>query len=293
MNTLLETYAGLATAMLDDPFLALANAVAWLDPLWQMPDEDGYEAGEDAELALYTLRSIFPEIYVGAVEQIRADVTYAQLDSFICRAVEQRGIPLDSLECIPYGIPLPAYGVELAEPDFYTSHPDLARLLVLFAVCPEPDECPVEIPDEAFTVGRTLANSLLKQTDERWKQVGWALAWLFSCSGNSLIDCDDETLAEYQPMPWDEDNVAFAVEMIEEAEGILRDVDAGLKLLEADPDAFRALRDNVRHVCNRCTKGKEPDYEPRLRLHWPPLDRGANGAAVAGVELLQLRGDAA
>ena len=32
MNDLLDTFGLLAAAMLDDPLLALANAVAWLDP---------------------------------------------------------------------------------------------------------------------------------------------------------------------------------------------------------------------------------------------------------------------
>ncbi|HRE47898.1 MAG TPA: hypothetical protein PLD47_09245 [Aggregatilineales bacterium] len=33
MNNLLDTFGLLAAAMLDDPLLALANAVCWLDPL--------------------------------------------------------------------------------------------------------------------------------------------------------------------------------------------------------------------------------------------------------------------
>ena len=77
MNELLETYALLADAMLDDPLLSLANAVAWLDPLWKMPDDYEYEEGNEAEMALCITRSVFPDIYAGAVERIRVGTTYA------------------------------------------------------------------------------------------------------------------------------------------------------------------------------------------------------------------------
>ena len=293
MNALLDTFALLANAMLDDPFLLLANAVAWLDPLWKLPDDYEYEEGNDAEMALYITRGVFPEIYAGAVEQIRAGTTYSQLDRYICAEINKVGIPLDDLEYMPYGIPLPAHGVELWEPELYTSHPDLARLLALFGVHPDPEGYRVEVPDSAYTVGRLLADSLVKQEDGRWKQVGWTLAWLFSCTGNSLIDCDDESLAEFAPMLWDAENVEFAVEMIEEAEGILKDTDAGLSVLEALPDVFHVLAENVNRIRQKIAHRKEQNREPNIRLEWPPLDRGTDGATVPGLELLQLRGDAA
>ena len=292
MNELLATYTLLADAVLGDPLLALANAVVWLDPLWKMPDDYEYEEGDDAEMALYVTRGVFPDIYAGAVERIRGGTTYGQLDSYICAEVNKIGIPLDNLEYMAYGIPMLAHGVELSDPEFHTSRPDLARILALFDICPEPDEWRVDVPDGVYTVGRVLASSLVNQPDERWQKVGWALAWLFSCTGNSLIDCTDDALAEMEPLMWDEENVAFAIEIIEEADGIVKDVEVGLNVFETHQEAFRALSENVNRVYRKLANRKEKYREPHVRLEWPPLDRGADGTAVAGVELLQLRRDA-
>lgn len=293
MNLLLDTYALLANTMLDDPFLSLANVVAWLDPLWKLPEDYEYEEGREAEIALHITRSVFPDIYAGAIERVRAGTTRAQLDSYICAEINKVGIPLDDLEFMPYGIPLPAHGVELAEPELYMERPDLARILSLFGIEAEPDEWRVEVPDTAYTAGRLLVKSLVNQEDERWQQVGWALAWLFSCTGNTLIDWDYEALAELEPLTWDEEEVAFAIEIIKEADSILKDVDLGLAVLKECPDAFAILTENVSRVRQRVDHRKEQNREPNVRVEWPPLDRGTNGATVPSVELLQLRDDAA
>ncbi|MCI0712396.1 MAG: hypothetical protein L0154_19735, partial [Chloroflexi bacterium] len=163
----------------------------------------------------------------------------------------------------------------------------------LFGIRPEPGHYSVEVPDCAYTAGRIIADSLMKQADERLQQVGWALAWLFSCSGNTLIDFDDESLAEIPPLSWDEDDLAFAIELIEEANGIIQDVNAGLERLESSPDLLAALSANVKRVYKTIAKMKGKKDEPRIRLEWPPLVTGGDGSAVADPELLQLRGDAA
>jgi hypothetical protein len=54
------------------------------------------------------------------VEAVRRGASYAELDHLICGAITERGIPLDNLEWIGFGIPMPAYGAVLEDPDFYT-----------------------------------------------------------------------------------------------------------------------------------------------------------------------------
>lgn len=292
MNVLLETYALLGEAMLGDPFLTLVNAVTWLDPLWQIPEDYEYEEGNEGEIALHITRGIFPEIYVGAVEQIRTGITFAQLDKYVCREISKRGIPLDSLEYLAYGIPLPAHGVDLTEAALYSARPDVARLLALFGVGPEQEAYHVEVPNRVYILGRILAYSLVKQKEACWQQVGWALAWLFSCSGNTLIDCHDDALAEMPPLPWDIESVEFAVALIEEADGVLKDVDAGLTMLAAHAAALHILTQNVNRAIEKLARVTEKNREPTIRLAWPPLDRGADGAALTGAQLLQFRGDA-
>jgi hypothetical protein len=293
MNELLDTFGLLAAAMLEDPLLALANAVAWLDPLWETSDDDVYDEGDGVGMALCITRSAFPDIYAGAVERIRSGASEKELDSFICGAIGQRGIPLDNLEFLGYGIPLTACGIELSDPDLYAARPDLLSLVNLFGIRPEPGHYNVEVPDCAYTAGRIIADSLVQQDDERLKQVGWALAWLFSCSGNTLIDFDDESLAEIPPLSWDENDLAFAIELVEEANGIMGDVTAGLTLLEATPDLFTALEANIQCTYKVLAKTKGKHDEPRIRLEWPPLITGGDGATVADPELLLVRCDAA
>ena len=293
MNELLDTFGLLAAAMLDDPLLTLANAVAWLDPLRETSDDDVYDEGDGVGLALCITRSAFPDIYAGAVERIRSGAAEKELDTFICGAISQRGIPLDNLEFLGYGIPLTACGVELSDPDLYAARSDLLSLVELFGIRPEPGHYSVEVPDSAYTAGRVIADSLVKQADERLQQVGWALAWLFSCSGNSLIDFDDESLAEIPPLSWDENDLAFAIELIEEANGIIQDVNAGLEQLESSPDLLVALADNIQRTYKALAKMKGKQDEPRIRLEWPFAFSGGDGAALADSELLQFRRDAA
>src|SRR5690606_19494910 len=156
----------------------------------------------------------------------------------------------------------------------------------LFGIRPEPGHYSVEVPDCAYTAGRIIADSLVKQTDERLQQVGWAIAWLFSCSGNSLIDFDDESLAEIPPLSWDEDDLAFAIELIEEADGIMQDVTAGLKLLEDNPPLLAAMSDHIKRIYKTIAKQKGKNDEPRIRLEWPLALSGGDGAAVADPEPL-------
>jgi len=294
MNELLDTFGLLAAAMLDDPLLALANAVAWLDPLWETSeDDDVYEEGDGVGMALCITRSAFPDIYASAVERIRSGATYTELDNLICGEISKRGIPLDNLEFLGYGIPLTACGIELSDPDLYAARPDLLPLVDLFGIRPEPGHYSVEVPNCAYTAGRIIADSLVKQADERLQQVGWALAWLFSCSGNTLIDFDDESLAEITPLSWDEDDLAFAIELIEETNGMMQDVTAGLELLEDRPQLLAALSDNIKRVYKTITKQKGKQDEPRIRLEWPLALAGVDGTALTDPELLQFRCDVA
>ncbi|MCA0453955.1 MAG: hypothetical protein LCI00_08275 [Chloroflexi bacterium] len=293
MYELVAAFGLLADVILDDPLLALANAVVWLDPLWEWSEDDVSEEGDGVGIALSVTRSAFPDIYAGAVERIRSDSSYGELDDFISGEISKRGIPLDNLEFLGYGIPLNACGIELSDPEVYAVHPDLLPLVELFGIHPEQEHYHVEIPQAAYAAGRVIADSLVKQSDKGLQQVGWALAWLFSCSGNSLVDFTDESLAEMQPLTWEADEVAFAIDLVAEADEVMTDVNAGLELLGSRPDVLTALSTNVKRVYKVIAKQKGKDRECDVRLEWPPPGTGCDGAAIADSELLQLRRDAA
>src|SRR5690606_14313485 len=141
--------------------------------------------------------------------------------------------------------------------------------------------------------GRIIADSLVKQSDERLQQVGWAMAWLFSCSGNTLIDFDDESMVEIPPLSWDGNDLAFAIELIEEANSIMGDVTAGLTLPEANPRLFAALEANIQRTYKTTAKMKGKNHAPRIRLEWTVTLPGSNGAAIPDPEFLLVRRDAA
>ena len=281
-NDLLQTYTLLAAGLRDDPLLCLASAVCWLDPLWQEADED-WDVSEDEEgalaIALRVTRTAFPDVYMQAVDQLRQGASYADLDRLICGAISERGIPLDDLQWIGFGIPMPAYGVVLDDPDFYTTHPDTLPVLECFGISPEPNPYHINVPNCAYTAGRIIAADLEKHDDPCYRQVAWLMSWLWSASGNTVIDADFEFMAEIQPLSWDKDDLAFAIDIIQEADGILADAMAGLTFLNSQPDLLQALQHNVRRIYKAIEKQKGKSDEPRIRLAWPCLTNSPERAA--------------
>lgn len=288
MNVLTDMYAQLSTALTADPLLLLASAVATFDPFWNTPDDDEDEP-DPLEIALHITREAFPDVYAEAVEQLRFDAAYADLDRLICKAITAKGILLDDLYIMNWGIPLQACGAELTEPEFYEAHSDLLPVLALFGIVPPEDEAqPFIVPERAYDTGRAIALHLLEQSDPVLCQVGWLLGWLFSCTGNSLVDCSDEALNEFEPLAWSKENVDFAVEMIAEADEIMGDAMSGLQKLIATPSLQSALQRNIAVVQQKGNNG-----ERRIELEWTGVDSRADGETIAHAGVLQLRADAA
>jgi hypothetical protein len=284
MFTKLNTF--LNSAIRADPLLCLAQVTCWLDPLWRSDDDEVY--GDPLATGLLVAREAFPDLYAGAIERIRSGATDAEIDRYLCAEISKGGIPVDDLESLGYGIPFPAYGVRMEDSDFHESHADAMPILALFGVDTEADE--IDLSEQVYKVGRLLHERLIAQDDPAWKQVGCALGWLFSCTGNSSVDYDWEAMSEFQPLSWEADNIAFAKELIEEVEAIMSDVAAGLTML-ARPDVQAALRRNIQRVYRHLKKGKSHDRH--LRLEWDAALVGAHGAAEPQAGVLLVRRDAA
>ena len=168
---------------------------------------------------------------------------------------------------------MPAYGVMLDDPEFYTAHPDTIPVLACFGISPEPNPYHIDVPDFAYTAGRIIADDLQKHCDKRYQQVSWLMQWLFSCSGNSSIDFDYEAMCEFQTLSWDQEEVAFAITIIEEAEGIMADALEGLAFLNSQPDLLQALQHNVQRIYKAIDRQKGRRIEPEIRLKWPQIHR--------------------
>ena len=194
-NPLLQTFAFLASGLQADTHLCLAATVAWLDPAWILDDDIEVDEDETSTLAyaFFVLRKAFPNLYVQATEMLRTGRGYAEIDRLICAEMYQKGIPLDELTWLAYGIPMPAYGARLNDPDFYEGHDDLASIVHLFGI--ETEES-TDVPLNAYRAGRLVATSLMGQGDVHYQQVSYLLQWLFNCSGNSCVDMNDEDMAE-------------------------------------------------------------------------------------------------
>ncbi|MBI5928202.1 MAG: hypothetical protein HY862_02755 [Chloroflexi bacterium] len=247
-----------------DPLFCLTNTVVWLDPLWSA-DEDG----DDFSTALVTLRRVFPAIYTQAIEMLRDQQSVATIENMLCGELNRMGLPVDELVYLSYGIPLPAYGVDLTDSGFYEEHPDLLPLLALFGIAPD-----TVIPEHAYLMGQTLGDALGQQPDGRYQPVGWLLLWLFAWTGNSIMDLTYEYMAEYEMLAWTPEEVAVALDMIHQADELMAHVSAGQALLLSQPALMKTLAQNIRRLETALKKGQKYDTG---RLEWPPLADGFTG----------------
>jgi hypothetical protein len=246
--------------------LSLAQAVALLDPFWIETDSDEFSEDGTLTVALHICRNCFPDIYAQAVEALHRGATYDELDTLICHEVSQLGIPLDSLEGMEYGIPLPAYGVTLDEPDFYTHHLELVPIVEMFGIQSSGDTYPIGVPEGVYAVGRRLFESLLEQTDERYRQVGYLIGFLCSSTGNTSVDVDFDSLVEFQPLAWEPEDLAFAMEISREADEIMTAAQAGLELLQSNAIIRCTLQDNIQTLLR--THSRKPKT---VQLLWPDI----------------------
>ena len=282
MNILLDTCYFISRCLTRDQKLLLASAVAVFDPFWTDFNEHDIDYDTDPlTIGLHVTRGAFPAIYAEAVERLRAGAAYSELDRLICKGISAHGIPLDDLETIGWGIPLTAAGVDVEDPEFYAVHTELLPLLVPVGInITEGETYRVDVPEHVYTVGRAVAASLHQQSDPALRQVGWTFGWLFGCTGNSLVDYTDEMLSEIPPLSWSTEDIAFAIELIEEADRIMRDVQAGIETLKAEPSLMNKLVRNIAVLYLECKKKGRID-ERNVRLEWSGAGERADGAAVA------------
>jgi hypothetical protein len=281
MNELPDVYQFLAIGLCGDPLLCLAQAVSWLDPFWSDAEPDEFDDDGSLRLAVHVCRDFFPDLYAQVVESLHHGAAYDDLDRLICAEISRRGIPLDSLEEMGYGVPMPAYGAALHEPEFYAQHPDVVPVLQMFGIEPDEDAYQVEVPERVCAAGHHLYDSLVEHPDERYRQVGYLIGWIGSCTGNTSSDLSFEEIAEFQPLSWEPDDFAFAVEIIQEADEIMAAAQAGLELVRSNTRIRQALQDNIDRLYRlfaQPTHKEKKKHDPP-RLHWPTLDGGSPGAA--------------
>lgn len=284
MNILQQTLGALSGAITADPFLALARAACVFDPMW-CEGRTLDECENTIDGALIVARQIFPEMYIEAILMIHAGATYAQLEWFFCRAFTEKGIPTDDLEYIGHGfIPIFSSGLTLVDSELEEYYPDEYAVLRAFA---EPDEDEIEFVEHHGLAAHLLVTSLADHPSEDWQNVSWMLQWMFSLSGNTIVDYDTEAVYEsVQPMDWTQENYEFAVEMMKEANEILDMAKRGVRFLRSNPDAYKLFCKNTRRALKAAKKGKKRAVLP---LRWAVVCSSNLDAADSDTGVLPLR----
>jgi hypothetical protein len=261
MNTLLGAHTLLGELMLSDTRLALAYTAAWLDPLLPFADDDTeYSASygdeeDDLGMALRILRTVFPDIYAGAVQHLWRGAGNRTMEHYICEGVNRHLVtPLDCLDAMRYGVPIEPLGLGVGTPeqDFFTAYPDLALLLADFGITPDSDGDDYQ---RGYTVAKEVIRDLEPHTDAAHRHLSHLVAWLWGCSGNTLVDYDTEALWEMglEHPDWTEEDIAFINEVARESQDIVADARAAQHRLETDAAHRAAFRHNLEALTERIT----------------------------------------
>ena len=280
MNILINTINSLQDQLLTDPKLALVAAISALDSYGPEPDDDStyidYDGDDDdcLDYAMRTLRRVAPPIYCTALRAIHEGKTTPQIESLIAHEFFALSIPNIDLQCLANGyVPLDAQGVAFNGEDGLENHPELIPVLRLFQpdYSIESDSYQTRVSAEATQAAYYIIMSL-EDNQERsiYKALLALLDWLFSTSGNTLIDCT--SLDETEPMQWDgPDTVAFASEICAEAEQNYNDAQSALALLDERPELLEELKTNIALVRTHIQeKGLLDTYD--IRSYRYPLE---------------------
>jgi hypothetical protein len=202
-----------------------------------------------------------------------------------------------------YGVPLDFCGLEQTGPEFASQHPDLAAVLdQYFDVRPvaEPGSWRSEpyevIPEAGFETARAVARpvirSLVAQDCQPYADLTLMLLYLFSITGNSLLDAtaDDYWEGGYEPLYWEQDHLKIAEEASREARIVLDATERALAVLDDRPDVAEALA-----KCVAASRAALERSETHVSLDWPIRGRsrrvgqGARRGTGPGAGLLLVR----
>jgi len=289
-----------------DPALSLAQIAAWLDPLHFLPDDllDDllYDGREDFEtLALHALvvaRRCIPTLYTEMVAGVRSGWSAKQIEHHFCAGLKGRYPHLDlySLYDMLYGIPVTFVGLAVTSPEFLEQHPWLAEFLTeMFGLTPSTtmqwqsevlaiDEADY---DHAVKVARPLVKSLIAQNTQPYADLAFLLMYLFSMTGNSLLDftTDEYWDMGYEPLWWEPDNLTLAEEACQQVEVMLDAVFRALDTLQADRQLKQSLTNNIAAVQQAIERN-----EPHAELDWSAGHPGGGaGDTTPDPQLLLLR----
>lgn len=258
------------------PVYSLALATAWLDPA-----ADEYDSDDELIRAYYVCRKCFPDVYTLLNQRLAENHSREALENFVFQAINEKIYPpMPRLEHVLFGLPILPQGIGWYQEVVYETYPELLPVLRLFGVVMGAQTT----FDEAWEIARTMYDSL---DANDYRDLRHLLEWLFSFSGNTLVDyCDleiDENAMEY--MDWTPDNIQFNREMHEEADEFIALARQAVNRLDDDPVLLKAMKRNIRILRKKIAcKKVEANVRPNLaRLcKWPPVPQNHAGHSADG-----------
>lgn len=274
-------------ALVSDPVSSLALAATWLDPLHgDYIDLDTYlDLNEDPVVATWQqAREHWPPLYADINERIWSNTGWNDLYNWLEGEVSiYLPAPIgDLIQMCGNSVPLSFYGCALYDDEMFWGSSRAEFVATLFGV--EPNEEHRIANALAFEAGKLLAEAAESFDDPQAK----LLHWLFSNSGNTLIDYTDEEVSEMgmQAVGWHDYD--FACEIQQEADAYFDTAIDALKVLETDNDQFTTFCGNV--LLSTYAAIQENFYEPAPTIPAfigaaNPPERAAS-AAAADAQLL-------
>ncbi len=281
----------------NDSKQSLIQAIAWFDPMSlneSQTADDNFDAYAEDEImvGMYICRACFPAIYAGANALLMQNRSEREIERYLCEGISAHLVTsVDSLEEARYGPPLECYGIDatlLSEGD-EPSHPmhRVTALFELFGISLNRTS-QESTWSQAGTAALVLRLSLENHSGQIYQDLFLLLAWLFSASGNSLVDWSQDEMWEsgVEMFCWTPEDIAFVNEMTREAQDIMASVWRGLTTLEQDTALHEAFICNLKSVYSQLArKGKKSDARTHFtdaecaalarRVKWP--ERNDNG----------------
>lgn len=279
----------------DHPKLALIQAIAWLDPLslgQRLPDEDlefDYDDEDELVVGLHVCRQCFPGVYSGANHLLMQGIPELDVKRYLCEGINAHLVtPLQTLEDLRYGPPLDCYGInpELVAECDQPSHPVYrSRAVLALLGVTVGDGTTIEDWSRGSAAADVIRYSLERCAAPVYQDVGALLAWLFSASGNSLVDWSrDEMWESGSSLPeWTPNDIDFVNEMSREADEMMASAIRGLDTLEQDAALRKVLVHHLKTVFKYIDKKGNTTHARAIlsddecatfakRLVWPERD---------------------
>lgn len=264
-----EAHNWLVNTMVYDPVLLLASAYAWLDPVLLLdidPDDPADFTPEDYQECIeYTMaqtRRFAPHLYVSFVQQDREIVDIAKLyDSVNAAISEYTGVvdAFDILSTVASGyVPYDCLGIDIENEDQFEQYDRLHPIVDLIGQ---------DIAD--YSVAKVLIRSLESSSVLIEYNISILLRWLYSHTGNTLFDWDQEAFWENAMEPAEWHHAEYAIAVQQEAYDLHAEAMAGLDVLEDDEWLWRALELNVRYIRTLIESEEKHDDSFTIDTCWP------------------------